>query len=463
LGNIGIDIEKAVSAPEICLVDFYLGKERKMKKSKIIRAGEKTFGVILLLMLVFGLSGKSVSDNRLGIGEESTLSELLSYAAMNNPELKAAFYSWKSAIESVTGEKSLPDPKFTFSYFIREVETRVGPQQSKLGIMQMFPWFGKLKLKGDAAIKMVDSEKQKYEQEKLNLFYQVKKNYFDYYLVLQDISVLRDNINLLKSLESVVESRYRSGITSYADLIKIKIEQDKLEDQLRSAEELITPVKARLNAVLNRPAHAPLPFPEMDESLKLPLTKDQLQGRLRENNPELKALDFQADQARIAVRLARKNYLPDFSIGVDYIFTGNARMSGVEDSGKDPIMAMVQINLPIGISRIKSEIQRAKNDLSTVLEMGINRENALIADLDMAFYQFSDARKKISLFRERLFPRACQAMIVIEAAYKTGNTDILNLIDAQRTVLDFQLREKELGVHAALKLAELERITGMEF
>ena len=73
-----------------------------------------------------------------------SLQDYLRYAALNNAGLKAAFEQWKAAMEQIPQAKSLPDPKFTYGYFIEEVETRVGPQRQKFGIMQVFPWFGKI-------------------------------------------------------------------------------------------------------------------------------------------------------------------------------------------------------------------------------------------------------------------------------------------------------------------------------
>ena len=61
------------------------------------------------------------------ITDASLLDDYLAYGALNNPELEAAFNRWKAALEAVPQARSLPDPKFNYGYFIREVETRVGP------------------------------------------------------------------------------------------------------------------------------------------------------------------------------------------------------------------------------------------------------------------------------------------------------------------------------------------------
>jgi outer membrane protein TolC len=97
------------------------------------------------------------------------LSNYLTEAAQNNPGLEAAFNQWKAALEKVPQIKALPDPRFSYSYFIEQVETRVGPQRQRVGISQVFPMFGKLKLRGGMAMDAAEAERQKYEQAKLNL------------------------------------------------------------------------------------------------------------------------------------------------------------------------------------------------------------------------------------------------------------------------------------------------------
>jgi outer membrane protein TolC len=428
---------------------------KKLFLSKII-----SILVIYIIFIIFDfqLAGKQINPSSIEVTERSSLSDLLTYAALNNPGLKAAFNNWKAVLENVTISKSLPDPKFTFAYFIKEVETRVGPQRSKIGIMQMLPWFGKLKLKGNAVLKAADSEKQKYEQAKLNLFYQVKNNYFKYYYINQNISILKANIKLLKYLESTVKTKYRSGIAPYADLIKIQIEKDKLLDQLRSAEELIEPITSKLNAVLNRQLAAPLPVPQYPRLSDRKFSKNQLREWLKENNPELKSIDFLTEKSRIYLKLAKKNYFPDFSLGLDYILTDEAGMEGIPESGKDPIVAMAQISLPIWFSKNKASVNRAKASLNSALNKRKEKENMLLAKLELVLYKLKDSEQKISLYRDSLIPQARQAVEVIQSAYKTGNKDILNFIDSQRTLLDFELKLQWSLTNYAQRMAELEML-----
>ena len=112
--------------------------------------------------------------------ENSELSDYLAYSALNNPGLEAAFNRWKAALNRVPQVRSLPDPRFNYKYFIEEVETRVGPQRQSFGISQLFPWFGKLDLRGDVAAQAANSARQKYQAAKLKLFFEVTDVYYAY-------------------------------------------------------------------------------------------------------------------------------------------------------------------------------------------------------------------------------------------------------------------------------------------
>ena len=83
---------------------------------------------------------------------DPVLADYLAYAAAHNPQLQAAFERWRAALEAVAPAKTLPDPKFSYRFFVQEVETRVGPQKQGFGLAQKFPWFGKLDLGGDIAV-----------------------------------------------------------------------------------------------------------------------------------------------------------------------------------------------------------------------------------------------------------------------------------------------------------------------
>jgi outer membrane protein, heavy metal efflux system len=392
----------------------------------------------------------------------NTLEDYLAYAAMHNPGLESAFNHWKAALEKIPQVTALPDPRFNFAYMIREIETRVGPQQAKVGFMQMFPWFGKLKLKGSAALEAANAVKQQYQTIKLDLFNKVKNAYYEYHYVSHAISVITENIQLLEYLEATIRSKYRTGNAAHTDLIKVQVELDKLQDQLKSTQELLFPVKARINAALNRSPRSSLVAPGKIQAEIPTIDYDQLVTELKQHNPQLKTIHHIAAREKFNIKLAAKNYYPDVSIGLDYMFTGATPMPGVADSGKDPLAAMISFNIPIHVKKIKASIRYARFKRDAAIKLKQDRENNLLARLEMVHFQFRDSRRKLTLYKDALIPRAEQALEVTRSAFESGKVDSLNLIDSQRTLLKFELAYQRAQATLYQRLAELEMMVGKE-
>ncbi|NKB24030.1 MAG: TolC family protein [Kiritimatiellae bacterium] len=365
----------------------------------------KTKTTKILAFLVTGYAATAIapqswaeSKTRPELNAEVGLSGYLAYAALNNSVLEAAFNRWQAALEKVNQAKYLPNPKLRYAYFIEEVETRVGPQKQKFGLSQTFPWFGTLRLRGNVALKAANAAHEQYQTEKLQLFYEVKKIYYEYYYLYQTINITKDNITLLKHLESVAQSKYKAG-SSVSGVIKAQIELSELNDRLRSLRDLRGPVMAQFNAILNAPLHQLVPWPTKPPFTEITGSEHRLSNVLKENNPELKRLENIIAKEEASEGLARKQSYPHFTLGVDYIDTEEA-LTLTPDSGKDPLVAMISIDLPLWRSKYRDAVEEAQNRREAVIETYINRGNVLEANLKMALYQLHEAERKKSVFLE---------------------------------------------------------------
>jgi len=396
------------------------------------------------------------------LNDSSGLKDYLAYAALKNPQLEGAFNRWKAALEMVSQARTLPDPRFNYGYFIQEVETRVGPQEQRVGLSQMFPWFGKLRLRGEAALEGANAMQQQYEAAKLRLFDEVKQAYYELYYVGRAVGVATENVDLLKQLEEIARSKYESGAAEHGDVIKAQVELDKLRDRLRTLQDFKHPLVARLNAALNRPAESALPFPTNHSPGVLPSGTAQLLEQLKSSNPELKSLDFLAEKDKAAIALARKEFYPDVTLGVDYIQTGEARMTGVSDSGKDPVMVGFSVNIPLWWGKYRAGVREAQRRYAATQQDRQDRANRLSIDLRLALFKYQDAERKIALYRDALIPKADQNLKVIQRSFETGKSDFLSLIDAERILLEFQLTYERAVADREQGLATVEKLVGDE-
>ncbi|MBW1850497.1 MAG: TolC family protein, partial [Deltaproteobacteria bacterium] len=394
------------------------------------------------------------------LNENASLDDYVLYAMLNNPGLRAAFDRWKAALEKMAPARTLPDPRFTYANYIKEVETRVGAQEHKFGLAQTFPWFGKLDLRGEMVLQAAQAEHQRYEAAKLDLIFRVKNIYYEYGYLAQAINIAKDNVTLLTHFESVARAKYRGGAGLQSAVIKVQVELGKLEDRLRSLQDLTRPIVAKLNFFLNRPSHLPLPLPKALPAEKHDVADKELFSLLRAENPSLKVLDFMAAKEDFAIKLAEKNFFPDMTLGVDYIDTSSRSDMDPKDNGKDPVIAKLSINVPIWHQKYNAIGKEAKARRRAFLRDRKEKENLLIADLEMALYQLRDADRKINLYGDTLLPKAEQNVKINLLAFTSEKASFLDLIDSQRILLGFQLERKRALADRAQKMAEIEMLTG---
>lgn len=412
----------------------------------------------------------SLAGERVTLGDEGAplpdsadLYGLLRYAAQNNAGLQAAFTRWQAATERIPQAKTLPDPRFNFGYFFREVETRVGPQRQRFGLSQMFPWFGTLRLKGDIATQNALIAQERFTAAQDRLYLEVVSAHTEHYYLARSIAITTDLIALVTNAESVAQAKYRAAIGSYADMLRAQVELGRLEDRLIALQDQEKPVVARVNAALNRPLSAPLPRPLDLPNESVALSDEQLLNQAARNNPNLRAIDRVIDREAHAIDLAGRKSYPSFTFGIDYVNTDPALTPDVVDSGKDPLMGRVAINIPIwwgsyGAGRREAQARRRAAALDRV-----ERQNQILSGMHEVLFAYHDAERKISLYRDALIPKAEQSLRASQTGYEAGEVDFLDFLDAERVLLEFELAYDRARADQLKHLAHLRMLAGGAF
>ena len=414
---------------------------------------------VIALVLAYGADASERSGDA---NDPVELEDYLAFAALHNAGLQVAFEQWKIAVEQVPRAKSLPDPKFTYGYFIEEVETRVGPQRNKLEIMQTFPWFGEIEARTDAAAAAAKAARKRYEAAKLKLFAEVKDAFYEYTYLARAIEIAKENLELIQHFEEVARTKYIASATGHPDVIRAQIELARLEEKLKTLEELRKPIVAGLNAVLNRQSLEMLPWPRTAEFQAVEITREKMIQLLRARNPELEALDFELQAAKDRVDLAKKKFWPNMGVGVGWTDTGSAMNPGMSDSGKDPIILMFTMNLPIWREGYKAAELQAKANVRKASHQKKQAENTIIARAERSLYDFEDSDRKRKLYGDVLIPKSEELLEASETAYKAGTIDFLSLINAQQKLLEFQLYYERATTDNQQELARLEMLVGVE-
>ena len=423
----------------------------------------KIIFLILLFILLNLIEITAIENNEkytTELNSDSTLEDYIQYALLNNSYIKRDFYRWNASIEKTSRDKGLPDPTFTYGYFIREIETRLGPQKQFFGLSQKVPWFGKLRLKGELADEYANSQFQRYNKSKLDLIYKFKKNYFEYYFLDKSLGILNENIKLLNFSEQVVQSKFKSGSAVF-DVLKIQIEKRKIEENLNTIKDKKKSVIANLNMYLNRDIETFIEAPQNIPEEIIDLTEIEIFDLIEISNPVILSLKHDIQKSKFNLELAKKDAFPDFVFGINYFDIDKSIME-VEDSGKDAVSATFMVNLPIWYKKYRGSQREALNSYkSSIYEM----EEKIIAiktELKDSFIRYKKGLRNFFLYRNDLIKKAEQWLKIAEAAYQTGTLDVIDYIDSQKNLLEFQLTAERSLTDIAIEIAKIEMLAGSE-
>jgi outer membrane protein TolC len=391
----------------------------------------------------------------------TTLDQYVALALERNAGLRAAHSRWRAAMERVPQARSLPDPKLTFGYYVEEIQTRTGPQEYRIELMQMFPWFGTLKSRATAAERMAESAWWAMEAQAQGLVRDVKRAYHDYAYLAQSIDTMQENLTLLKDLEPIVQRRVQTGVASQSSLVRLQVEIGKLENDLASLRDRRETFSMRLRSLINLPGPGVLSAPALPPVRVFDYDRDTLSTRVERDNPELMALERGVAAAEQRKDVARREGYPDFTLGVSYMGTGEAVMTPrPPGSGNDPVMVSVGISLPIWRKKYSASVREAESDRRAATNRRHQRLNDLKADLENTLYRLDDARRQLDLYGDTLLPRAKQALELTEIAYESGSASLLDVIDSQRELLAFTLAYRRAEADYHIQTAELEALCG---
>jgi outer membrane protein TolC len=401
-----------------------------------------------------------------GYGGESKESQgmlelpgLIREALERNPDIIAARDRWKSAQAIIEARRAFPDPHFSYGYFIESVETRVGPQEHILSAKQTFPFYGKRNLRADIAAKEAENLKQVYEATKREVIRQVRTTFYDLFHVVILIDITHREKTLLERFERIARTKYETGRGLQQNILKVHVEISKLNEKLLNLEKHKQTAEAMLNTLLNRPPTEPLAKPRQPDLMKITLGLEDLLELAKENCPELKAAQALIEKGHGAYKLAKKDYYPNLTVGVNYIAVGD-RPGDVEDEGKDAFNVMLSINLPIWRKKLSSQAQSALDTIAAHRSHYRNMLNQTLFEVKDNFFKIQTARDTIELYENALIPQAEQSMESAEAGYITGIVSFLDLLDAERVLLNVQFGYWQAYTQYLKHVNDLERAVG---
>ncbi len=384
-----------------------------------------------------------------------TLDDYLLIAAEENPKVKAAYSEFEAALQEAPQVKSLPDPTLTVSAFGQMVETRLGPQEARFSLMQMFPWFGTLEARENVANLMAEAKFQAFLDTRNEILLQVSSKYYELYELEQQLQFQQENLEILQNYKDLALSRVSAGSGALSDVLQADLLRNESVTGLEVIRLKQDALQAQFNALLDREKSEVVVVPDEIEILP----ENAIFDTLVESNPQLEELENMAASARAQEELAKKQGMPNIGIGLDYVIVGERMDMAVEDNGRDAIMPMLSVSLPIFRGKYKAARKQAAFMAESYEQRKEGLKNQLSAELETALFEVREARAMLALY-ERQVESSQQVLNLLLSSYRNAASNFEEVLRVRQELLKYQLAVAGAEAGYLTALAKIDYLSG---
>jgi outer membrane protein TolC len=332
--------------------------------------------------------------------------------------------------------KALPDPSLSFGYFLSPVETRVGPQRAKFSLVQMFPWFGTNGAKASVYEFNAQAKYQDFLDRKNRLFYQVKSAYYPIYEVREQILWQKENLEILNTYKRLATTKFSNGKGAMVDVIRVDIMIDEVSTNIEVMEGQLRPLEVAFNRLLNRPDSSVV---HLQDNLQLQTTTERYDpDSVLASNPLLQSVDLKIEGAKAMEESAVRQGLPSFGVGIDYVIVDERSDTDMPDNGKNVLMPMVTMSLPIFRGKYKASVKEAQLSREALVAKKQELVNDLISSLESTMYQMETAQQMGDLYDIQI-TKTRQAIGLLNTAYANESEELVEILRMEQQLLKYKI------------------------
>ena len=381
--------------------------------------------IILIGLIFFAFAKVNAQD----------LASYILEAEKNNPEIQAFELRYNIAEEKVNEADWLPNTVVGAGYFVSEPETRTGAQRARFSVSQMLPWFGTISARENYASSMAEAQYVDISVAKRKLALSVSQSYYMLYSIRAKQLVLDKNIQLLETYERLALTSVEVGKASAVDVLRLQIRQNELVQQKEVLEQDYLAEQVLFNNLLNRDETIAV---EVVNQMMIPDVDPLVLNENLQLNPELIKYDKLYESVEQSELLNQKESAPNIGFGLDYVPVSERPDINFADNGKDIVMPMVSISIPIFNNKYKSVTKQNELRQLEIKSQKEDRLNKLKTLLAQALYNRNAIRIKFNVQTDNL-KQANDAEEILIKNYETGTINFNDVLDVQELQLKFQI------------------------
>ena len=391
------------------------------------------------LFTYYGSAYATGKDNK-----EDSLAVYIAEAIRNNPALKSEYQAYQAQMANAQGAGVLNDPQLSVGLFPQAMHHVNGKQLATITIMQMFPWFGTLKAGREQMEYKAQEAYQKFREKSLSTAFNVEKQWYSILATQEKVKAVKQKRALLNDIKKVAIYLYKNYTagrdTKMSDQLRLDAEEERLKEQTESLETQLTLQKQQFNITLHRQPNAALSLPDSIPLRQMPTFN---WTEIERNNPKLAQYSAIQKAFKSQKEQTRAKGMPMIGVGLQYMLNGKVDMPMMPNmNGKDMVMPMVSITIPIYRKKITSAIHSAQLMERSAAYNYQSQLDALQSTYLSIEQRADNIKRKLKLYESEvsLLNRTLELM---QKEYATGATSLTDILQTTRESIDYDLLKAE--------------------
>ena len=399
----------------------------------------------ILYFLCIGLFACYGSAYATGIDhKEDSLAVYIAEAIRNNPGLRSEYQAYQAQMANAQGAGVLSDPQLSVGLFPQAIHHVNGKQLATITIMQMFPWFGTLKAGREQMEYKAQEAYQKFREKSLSTAFNVEKQWYSILATQEKVKAVKQKRALLNDIKKVAIYLYKNYTagrdTKMSDQLRLDAEEERLKEQTESLETQLTLQKQQFNITMHRQPNAALSLPDSIPLRQMPTFN---WTEIERNNPKLAQYSAIQKAFKSQEEQTRAKGMPMIGVGLQYMLNGKVDMPMMPNmNGKDMVMPMVSVTIPIYRKKITSAIHSAQLMERSAAYNYQSQLDALQSTYLSIEQRADDIKRKLNLYESEvsLLNRTLELM---QKEYATGATSLTDILQTTRESIDYDLLKAE--------------------
>ena len=446
---------------------------------------------------------------------QDSLFHYLELAGKTNPVVLQKYAEYQASLQKIPQAASLPDPELTTGIFLSPMELIAGKQVADIRLMQMFPWFGVLKNARDEMSLMAKAKYESFRDSRLQLFYEVQRTWYDLHRIKQNIRISEKNIELLHTIERLAIVRFKatpaagngytagntisqstdkgaltessgmnkmgsnpgkpvisqdagpmptspmgaaSGGSGLSDVYRIQIEIAEIQNNIALLQNKWNTISAQFNGFLNRPQNTPVVLPDTLIAVNFHPALITLTDSSVNNNPMLEMLRFENQSLEARKVMVTKMGYPMVGIGLNYSLINKNEMSTSPMNGKDMVMPMLTVTLPI----YRKKYRAMRNETEFLKSANSQSYKGAVNNLQTEYYQaielYHDAERRVKLYHNQ-YQLASKSLDIMVKSFSSSGSSLTDILRIRQQMLDYEYKHFEAIADLNSSVAWIKKIS----